>query len=62
MAMKAQTKRWVFAVGVAGSLLAILFYLDRSGPAAQFTHVTRIGHAFAAGSAPAPAATARSAT
>ena len=56
MAMKAHTKRWLFAVGVAGSLLAILFYLDRSAPAAQFTHVVSIGQRVVAHSAPASAA------
>lgn len=56
MAMKVQTKRWVFAVGVAGSLLAILFYLDRSAPAAQFTHVAPVRPAFVMRSAAVPAA------
>jgi hypothetical protein len=51
MAMKAQTRRWVFAVGIAGSLLAILLYLGRGAPAAQFTHVARSGHGLVARSA-----------
>ncbi len=45
MAMKVQTKRWLFALSVAGSLLAILFYLDRGAPAVQFTQVHSSGHA-----------------
>lgn len=56
MAMKAQTKRWVFAVGVAGSLLAALLYLDRRAPAVQFTQVARSGHDLVARSTPAAAA------
>jgi hypothetical protein len=55
MTMKAQTRRWLFAVSVAGSLLAILFYLDRSGPTAQFTQVVSTGHSLAARGGPAPA-------
>ena len=58
MAMKAQTKRWLFAVGIAGSLLAILFYLDRGAPAAQFTNVAGSGHGPVAPSAPAPSVAA----
>jgi hypothetical protein len=54
MAMKAQTRRWVFAVSFAGSLLAILFYLDRSGPTLQFTQVVSTGHSLVAHRAPAP--------
>ena len=54
MTMKAQTKRWVFAVGIAGSLLAILFYLDRSAPAAQFTQLVPMGHPLVVPSTPAP--------
>ena len=56
--MKAQTKRWLFAVGVAGSLLAMLFYLDRSAPTVQFTQVVSSGHSLVARRAPAPAAAA----
>jgi hypothetical protein len=56
MAMKVQTKRWVLAVSVAGTLLAILFYMDRSAPTAQFTRAARIGQRVAAHSAPPPAA------
>jgi hypothetical protein len=55
MAMKVQTKRWLFAVSVAGSLLATLFYLDRSAPAAQFTQVQSSGHSLSA-RAPQPQA------
>jgi TorA maturation chaperone TorD len=55
MAMKAQTKRWVFAVSVAGSLLATLFYLDRSAPAVQYTQVQSSGQSLAA-RAPQPLA------
>jgi hypothetical protein len=42
--MKAHTKRWLQALGVAGLLLAALFYMDRSA-SAQSTHVLRTGHA-----------------
>lgn len=55
MTMKVQTRRWLFAVGVAGSLLATLFYLDRSAPAVQFTQVVSTGHSLAARGGPAPA-------
>jgi hypothetical protein len=50
MSMKAQTKRWVFAVSVAGSLLSILFYLDRSAPLVQVTQGLSSGHSLAANS------------
>lgn len=53
--MKVQTKRWLFAVGVAGSLMATLLYLDRSAPAVQFTQVVSTGHSLAARGGPAPA-------
>ncbi len=49
--MKAQTKRWVFAVSVAGSLLSILFYLDRGAPMVQVTQGLSSGHSLAANSA-----------
>jgi hypothetical protein len=52
MAIKAQTKRWVFAVSVAGSLLASLFYLDRSAPTVQFTQEVNSGRSLVARSAP----------
>jgi hypothetical protein len=58
MAMKAQTKRWVFAVGIAGSLLAILFYLDRSAATEHATHVVHLGHRVAPLPGPAPGAAA----
>ena len=48
MAMKVQTKRWLFAVSVAGSLLASLFYFDRSAPAVQFTQAQSSGQSLAA--------------
>jgi hypothetical protein len=54
MAMKVHTKRWVLAVSVAGVLLAILFYLDRSAATAQFTHVVSVGHSLLPHSARAP--------
>lgn len=62
MAMKTHTRRWLFAVGVAGSLLAMLFYLDRSAPTVQFTQAVGTGHSLLARRAPAPGAAAAAGT
>lgn len=58
--MKVRIKRWLLALSVASSLLAFLFYMDRSAPTLQFTRVVRLGHGLLPRSARAPDSAAQS--